>query len=444
MESSTRLGSEQRHAALQGYAEVRKEWEQVQEQMGIDLEQTARATKAIQRLRQIRSAADLLHLILFFAISDWSLRLCGAWSLLSGIGYLSDVAILKRLRRSRAWLSQLVGLVLAKRCGDLQKMPGVRLRILDATSVSHAGSKGIDWRVHLSFDLSHFCLDGVELTDCHGGETLARFPSQSNEIQIADSGYAFASGMDAVLWKGAGLVVRINWRNVAVFTPEGQRFQMMAWLRTVQAPSEQPVLLETPRGWVRLRLLAAPIPAEKAEAARRRVRQRYQRKQKTVTQETLFAAGFVLLLTNLPVDPWTISLVFFLYKVRWQIELLIKRLKGLLHFDCLRAKDPELAQTYLLAKLLIALLLDQMAHQVSLQQPIWFVSLDHPVNPTRLTVWFYEAFRQILFGPWLAGNLARFWLIMRRYFCDPPRSRPQQLAWAKAIFDHVVLSNPAL
>ena len=77
---------------------------------------------------------------------------------------------------------------------------------------------------------------------------------------------------------------------------------MIAWLRTVSEPSERPVLLETPHGWMQLRLLAAPIPAEKAEATRRRVRQRYQRKQIAVSQDTLLAAGFVLLLTNLPAD----------------------------------------------------------------------------------------------------------------------------------------------
>ena len=115
MESSTRSRSEQGIDAIQPYEMVKQGWERMQKELGIDLEETARESKAIQRVARSRSAADLLHLIIFFAISDWSLRLCGAWSLLIGIGYLSDVAVLKRLRHSRAWLSRLVGMLVAKR-----------------------------------------------------------------------------------------------------------------------------------------------------------------------------------------------------------------------------------------------------------------------------------------------------------------------------------------
>ena len=79
-------------------------WESFQEEIGLDLESTAKETKALQRKRCIASAKDLLRLILFYATSDWSLRLVGAWALLNGIGYLSDVAVLKRLRNSKKWI----------------------------------------------------------------------------------------------------------------------------------------------------------------------------------------------------------------------------------------------------------------------------------------------------------------------------------------------------
>ena len=39
-------------------------------------------------------------------------------------------------------------------------------------------------------------------------------------------------------------------------------------------------------------------------------------------------------------------------------QLAFKRLKSLMHIDALRAFDPDLAQTYLLAKLLAAVLVD--------------------------------------------------------------------------------------
>lgn len=420
-----------------------QEWEQLQESMGIDLEQSARQSKAIQRVRQIRTAADLLRLILFFASSNWSLRLCGVWALACGIGYLSDVAILKRLRNSYLWLGYLVATLLRRRCNHLHSLPGVRLRILDATTLSAPGSTGTDWRIHLSFDLGNFCLDGLDVTDRHGGESLSHFPARDNELLIADAGHAFASGMGPVLERGARLIVRINWRNVALFTPQGERFPMIDWLRSLSQPSETPVLFQTPQGWVSLRLLASPLPPDKAEQARRRVRKRYQTKQKPLSQETMLAAGFVLLVTNLPAQPWTMAQVFFFYRVRWQIELYIKRLKGILQLDGLRARDPQLAKTYILAKLLMALLIEQTSHTLGVYYPDWFVSLDYPLNPSRLLQYCLESFRQIVCGSGLSKNFVQRMVILRRYFCDPPRARPQQLAWSRALFEHLTGSSPA-
>jgi hypothetical protein len=423
---------------LQEHPLLGAHWQKVVDQMGPEeIEQTARQSQAIQRFREIRSASDLLRLILVYALSDWGLRLCGAWAWLAGIGYLSDVAILKRFRKCRRWLGLLVGQWLQRRGLPPTDYPATRIRIWDATCVSRPGSRQTDWRIHLSFDLGRFCLDGIEVSDARGGETLARFPSQPGEIHLADAGYAFASGLGAAIWAGAEVIVRINWRNVAVFTPSGQRFGMLAWLRTVQSPSETPVWLETPRGWLPMRLIAAPLPPDKAEAARRRVRDRYQRKQQPISADTLFAAGFVLLLSTLPATPWTTERVLGLYRIRWQIEWLIRRLKSYLHLDALRARDPEVAQTYLLAKLLLALMIEQMTHALAGQQPDWFLSVDRPVSLGRLTQWFWEALRHIVLGAWFCQNLSMGLFLMRRYLWDSPRARPQQFAYARAFLEHI-------
>ena len=79
-----------------------------------------------------------------------------------------------------------------------------------------------------------------------------------------------------------------------------------------------------------------------------------------VTAATLAAADYVLVLTSLPPAAADAAAVLELYRLRWQIECAFKRLKSLLHLDALRAFDPQLAQTYLLAKLLGALLVDAL------------------------------------------------------------------------------------
>lgn len=431
-------------AKIYGANIVENAWAQVKDKLGIDLEQTARETKAIQRRRAILSASDLLRLILMYALSDWSLRLVGGWAMLQGIGYLSDVAILKHLRTSRAWLALLVGEFLQRRCEALKALPGLRLRLIDATCIQHPGSQQINWRVHLSYDLGQGCVDGVELTNVSGGESLQRFTPTNHEIWIADGAYPTAKGMGPILLKGAGLIVRSNWRNVPLYTENGQRFSVLAWLKTLQQPGEQPVWFETPQGRFQLRLIAAPLPPEKAEQARRKAKLNNQRKQRRYhpTEETLFAAGFILLLTNLPVESWPIQLVLGVYTLRWQIELLFKRYKSLLQLDHLRSKDPRVAQTYLFAKLLIALFLDDCLHQTRLQQPEWFESLDRPVSVSRLFQFHLENFRLTIYGSCLLKKTGLFWDALKRYFCDSPRARSQQLAWARALIQHLSLSFP--
>lgn len=413
------------------------DWQELDQALNLDLEATARESRALLRRREIRSAADLLRLILVYALCDWSLRLVGAWAVLQGIGCLSDVAVLKRLRHSQKWLGVLIGGLLKQRCQALRSQTVVRVRLVDASVICQPGSQGTDWRVHLSLDLERTCLDGIAVTDAHSGETLARFPTQDGEILVADRGYAFASGLGPPLESGASLAVRINWQNLPLRTLDGQPFDLIGWLKRLAGPDEHPVRLETPQGWFVLRMCACPLPQEAAERARSRVRKAAAKKGRTPNQKGLFAAGFVLVITNLPAQTWSLAQVFWLYRLRWQVELQIKRFKSLLHLDHLRAQDPRLVQTYLLAKLLAALLLDGLVHQVQLQQPDWFRSLERPISLWRLTACLWEGLCQLIRGSLSLQRLFQVLPRLRRYFCDSPRARPQQLAWARALLEHL-------
>lgn len=440
MESSTESGIESGEIFAMGTRLEAQNWQQIEAGLGPNLTASAKQAQALQRKRQIRSGGDLLRLVLMYAISGWSLRLLGAWAQLQGIGSLSDVAILKRLRNSQRWLGLLIGQLLQQRGHALQSFPGMRVRLMDATVITQPGSRGTNWRVHLGFDLERGCLDGIEVTDAHGGESLARFAGQADEIRVADRGYAHAKGLGSLLASFTALVVRINWHNLRLEGSSGQRFVLIDWLKQVTVAQERSVWLTTPNGRFALRLLALPLPPQAAEAARRRTRKTNSKKGRQVSAETLLAAGFVLLVSNLPAEQWSLERVGWLYRLRWQIELEIKRLKSLLRLDDLRAQDPQLVQTFLLGKLLAALLLDEVTHQVSAYQPDWFSSLERPVSVWRLTDLLWQLFRQRICGPLVLERFFDYLPTLARYFCDAPRARPQQLAWARALLEHLAFS----
>ena len=396
------------------------------------LERTAFSCKALVRKREIKQATDLLRIVFAYVVFDWSMRYLGLWCVLLGIGSLSDVAVRKRLQACNKWLGKLIALLLRAGQINIQPKAGVRLRLQDATVISKPGSTGTDFRIHLSLNMSAAAIDGINLTDQHTGETLAHFPTQAEDIRIGDRGYAYASSLGPVLADGR-LVVRNNWQNLPLKTVDGKSLCYKDWLSVIAEASECKVTLETPNGTFLLRAIACPLPPEKAEEARRRARAAAMKKKHTVRDETLLAAGFVLVVTNLPVEEFDTMTVLSFYRIRWQIELLFKRLKSLLALDGLRSKDERLGQTYLLGKMLVALLIDRGMQQVRFQAPDWFTRLDRPASLWRLTILFLDCFRDLVRGTINWEQYMEKLSVLERYFCSSPRKRTNQLANARAL-----------
>ena len=428
------LSPEDQQALAAGSPLVGDDWEQRLRQIPVDLEMTAKDTHALQRKREVKSAADLLRLVLAYSVCDWSLRLVGLWATVIGLGHLSDTAVLKRLRHSQAWLSRLLSEWLSLRRGVLRGQTG-RLRLIDATTVSQPGSVGTDWRLHVSFDLGRFGIDGVEITDASGGETLARHAAQAGEILVQDRGYAHRIGLGTVLATGAQVVSRLNWHNLPLETPDGQKFDLLAWLEQavpLTDPGQTEVWVSTPSGRFEMRLIAQRLPPDAVEAARRRVRDNARKKGHIPSAGSLLAAGFVLDLTNLMnLHHWPAEQILAVYRLRWQIELLFKRWKGLWDLAHLRSQDPALSQVYLLGKLLGVLLVEGWPGAAALDHAGWWENVTRPVSAWRWTGLGAELLRQAIRGPLTFARCLAVLPQLARYLCDTPRQRPQQLAHAR-------------
>ncbi|MDI7275117.1 MAG: transposase [Anaerolineae bacterium] len=417
-----------------------QDWERVVNLIPLDLELSARTEKALQRRRKVRSGADLLRMVLGYALGDWSLRLTGAWGTLTGIAPMSDVAVLKRLRNCGGWLAKLVGALVRRRVRLTQR--NVRLRLADGTVVSRPGSQGTDWRAHLSLNLESLSLDGIEITDAHGGETFARYAAQPGDVLVGDGGYAHPSSLGPVLAADGDVAVRIGWQNLRL-EADGARVDIIRWLQKIGAgPAEREVWLDTPQGRFKLRLIARRIKQETADGIRRRLIRTARKKGRMVDARTLFAAGFVVLISSLPMGVWTAEQVMDLYRIRWQIEVGIKRLKSLMDLDQLRAQDPALAQVYLLAKMLGALVVDELTGQLASRCPAWFESVERPVSAWRVVALVYDGLRS-----WVRGTITFERILaalpdLGRYLRDSPRDRPQQWAVARNLLQALQAGMP--
>jgi hypothetical protein len=339
-----------------------------------DLEASARSSGALLRRRVIRKAETLLRLALVYCCG-MSLRQTSCWAHVQGLGKISQVGVMKGLRRCSGWLGQLLGAKLAERAQCLQ-VKGFRLRLVDATTVSAPGSKGTDWRIHLGFDLGSLSIDSVELTGPEGGESLSRFQVGQREVLIGDRGYAHVKGLRCVQQAGGEFLVRLNWQNLPLQTLSGESFDLLQAARGIADTESAEFAVQTaarrqtPAMAARLVMLRKSAPA--TEQARKKILREAKKRGRQVDPRTLEAAAYIFLLTSLPANQLTASQVLELYRFRWQIELAFKRLKSLWDLGSVPAKDPDLARTYLYAKLLMALLVEDLTGEARSNSPWGF------------------------------------------------------------------------
>jgi hypothetical protein len=340
---------------------VDEEWPYILSFMPQNMEALCETKLALSRRREIGSAADYLRLCMAYSVCDMSLRQTAAWASAIGLAELSDVAVLKRLRTASEWLGSVIAEWLHER-GLGRGAPGRKVRIVDATTVSKPGSSGTDWRLHMRMDLNERRIGHVELTGESDGERLDRHTIVSDEIILGDRGYATSKGIAHVLKSGGHVVIRSRW-SLDLQTQTGGRFDMIALLDTL-APDEigdWPVRLEYEGAPYSLRLVAVRKSSHATEKTQRELRREARKKGRTLKHETLKAAVYIVVVTDLPSEELTCIQVLELYRLRWQIELMFKRLKSILGFDRLRAKDDKLSQTYLLTKILGALVIDELS-----------------------------------------------------------------------------------
>ena len=89
-------------------------WEQeIVPRLPKELNEQAEQLQAMERVRKLRRASDLLRGLLGYVLCVSSFRQLGAWAVLLGLACLSDNGWRKRLRQASDWLGWLLGELIA-------------------------------------------------------------------------------------------------------------------------------------------------------------------------------------------------------------------------------------------------------------------------------------------------------------------------------------------
>jgi len=265
-------------------------------------------------------------LILAYCLGGMGLRSASAWAASVGLADLSNVALLKRLRKCGAWMEHLAGTLLS--AGVQPEAGGRRIRLLDGTTVPKAGkdakkNNGL-WRLHCTFDLPAERFSFVELTDEKGGERLDRTPFVKGDIAIADRGYMHPEPLAHIMEQGADVIVRTPWTGARWLNEDGKPFDLLAALEAAENAGvlDGPIWIARKKApALALRLVAIRKPPLAAEASRAQARQTAKRKGKAISAGTLAAAAWVILITSLDAKAFSAGRIGELYRARWRIDI---------------------------------------------------------------------------------------------------------------------------
>src|SRR5713101_3769133 len=291
-----------------------KEWSHIVARLGGEeaLASSAREHRAFIRARGVKSAVDVLRLALIYGPGGHSLRTVAAMASAAGLAEVSDVAVLDRLKGAADWLQSLCKERLARVAKEIGVKPMERpIRIVDGSRLEGPGDRV--WRLHLCFDAGLARIVDAAITTTKDGEP-------------------------------------IDWLKLFKRASEQSSLDMSVRVHKAHSRFEP----------LDMRLVIIKKPPAAAAQARTKARRASRKNNRRTDPRTLAGADYVILLTSLKRQEFPIDLVAALYRLRWQIELAIKRLKSLLHIDRLPAKHPDLVRAWLYAHLLLALLLDDI------------------------------------------------------------------------------------
>jgi hypothetical protein len=339
-------------------------------------------TKAVKGLRKAKGAGPLLRTLLLHVGCGYSLRETAVRAKQAGLGELSDVAVLKRLRKSREWLYELCQGLFAERGLSSPACPGLSMRVVDATSVKEPGRTGSVWRIHFSLRLPALQCDYFKVTGSEGpgsGETFRQFPLAPGDLILGDGAYSTAPGARYVASRQAFLTARFNPKGARLEGRSGEAFLLREALESELSETGRvavwPVRLVGRDGQgVRGRICALRKSPAAIELACKRIRRRASKRATAIDPDSFVYARYVVVFTTFPAKRFPAAAVVEWYRVRWQIELVFKRFKQMAQLGHLPKYDDDSSKAWLYGKLFFALLAEKVRDHAKAFSP-WGYSI---------------------------------------------------------------------
>jgi len=222
-------------------------------------------------------------------------------------------------------------------------------------------------KVLLSYDYGAGQLHPLALLPAnHSDQSLALLACAQvgpQELGIFDKGFFKALALRTLSERGAYFLV--PWHHgvsVRELDAQGQPQGLLDVAAQLKATTQMRVewlavdLGHTPESHLGpVRLVAFRLHEETANRRRAALREKYRTRGQQPSAQALELAGWLILVTNAPASVLPTAALGYLYRVRWQIELIFKQWKSVLRLDVLLSKNSYRVQCEVWSRLLMAL-----------------------------------------------------------------------------------------
>jgi hypothetical protein len=279
---------------------------------------------------------------------------------LTGEKRLTKNAVYERIVKSGEWLKWL-GQNLCEKSGFMIEKPkwlgAKQVQIVDASDVSLKGSRKSDWRLHHVFDLFGYGSTKCDLTSIKEGEKLTRYDCfTKNDIVMGDRIYCTIQGMEHLRGSESDFILRFKSKAFTLYDENGGQVDLLEKIRHLKELESTSIdCFYKVNGLLRpVRICAMKKEAKAAEQAKRKTKEKARRQQKkAATAETLELNEYIVLATSLDYDE---AKIFELYRARWQIELVFRRLKSIFGFAEVPSKNEKSVKAWFYSVLFLAAL----------------------------------------------------------------------------------------
>jgi len=223
-------------------------------------------------------------------------------------------------------------------------------------SSNQRGKTGGNLKLQFIADLAgasvlHWSLSGFTRNDQAASVDILQI-AQRGDLILRDLGYFSLKVFRTLDQLGAFFLSRCK-HGLHFYDPKtGQKVNLIKSLKAVGCLDRMVLVGEEK---VLLRLVAEPVSAAMANERRRQARKNRDQRLKP-SRERLFLMGWNIFLTNVPAKVWPPKALFWVYRLRWRIEIIFKAWKSHLRYIDFNKRNEIMVRLSVLTKLLFCML----------------------------------------------------------------------------------------